>query len=166
MGFFFFSFVASLWELLNEMEWFLKSMLSASDTLKHWPWFRGDDKDWDGADGGPRVIKNGMEPVSWMEFDLDTELNQYKRQKTTHTIRQINAEYGGEREWDLAPTSTVQSVVSRSFFQRERLIRQPQHMRTTTEDVHSIISEVLFSCHYRIKLIKLHPDVMLSWQNN
>lgn len=72
-----------------------------------------------------------------------------------------------EREiWPGLKPPTVQSVVSRSFFQRERPIRQPQHMRKTTEDMRSIISEVLFSCHYRIKLIKLHPDVMLSWQNN
>lgn len=68
-------------------------MLSASDTLKHWPWFRGeegDDKDWDGADGGPRVIRNEMGPVSCIEFDLDTKLNQYKRR---NTIRQINVEF-------------------------------------------------------------------------
>lgn len=37
-----------------------------------------------------RVIRNGMEPVSCMEFDLDTKLNQYKR---INTIRQIKVEF-------------------------------------------------------------------------
>lgn len=51
---------------------------------------RGDNKDWDGVDGGPRVIRNGMGPVRRMEFDLDTKLNQYKWR---NTIRQINVEF-------------------------------------------------------------------------
>lgn len=61
-------------------------MLSASDTLKHWPGFRGeggDDKEWDGADGGTRVIRNGMGPINCREFDLDTKVNQYN--KTTQS---------------------------------------------------------------------------------
>lgn len=44
------------------MEWFLKPTLSASDTLKHWSWFKGEeetDKDWDGADSGMSGIKEG-----------------------------------------------------------------------------------------------------------
>lgn len=50
----------------------------------------GGDKDWDGADGGLRVIRNGMEPVICTEFDLDTKLDQYNR---GNTMSQINVEF-------------------------------------------------------------------------
>lgn len=42
---------------------------------------RGDDKDWDGADGGPRVIRSGMGLVSCMEFDLDIRQTNTKEEK-------------------------------------------------------------------------------------
>ena len=55
-------------------------MLSASDTLKQRG--GGGDKDWDGADSGPALIRTGTEPTSCGNLnDTKEESNQAKAER-------------------------------------------------------------------------------------